>query len=249
MVATLAAAVQDETVGDVDGVDRDIRKIEASISNLTDLRIQGHIGDDEFLRRKRDLEFDLAAVRERRESVATIGNWIEPAELLISFHRRALEWYERGDDMIRQQIIGTLGSNLVLTERKLSGDAVKPFALGVKEPTISYWCGQEDDVRTSIEPLETKKTSFQLPPYLEYIRTQYRQNDPVLLKLIDQVRAVVSMAEEAGLVVAHPPLVVRGRAPKKDPRTRGIVPLLPRTKAPRRARPQAGDGSARSVHH
>lgn len=144
LAATLATAERGDAAGQAESVDQSITDLETRIANLTDLRIQGHIGDEEFVRRKRDLEFQLASARERRASVANAGNWIEPAELLISFHSRALDWFECGDDSIRQQIIGTLGSNLTLTKKKLSGDAVKPFSLRVEEPTISYWCPHEE---------------------------------------------------------------------------------------------------------
>lgn len=246
--AMLATAERGTETGNTEILDKSIADLETRISNLMDLRIQGHIGDPEFVRRKRDLEFELAAACERRTAAANSGNWIEPAELLISFNSKALDWFEHGNDQIRRQIIGTLGSNLTLTDKKVNGDAVKPFSLRVEEPTIPYWCGQEDDNRTPIEPPKPGEQISALPPYLEYIRTSFACRDPDLLALIDRVRAVTATVGAADDVSARLPSVDRGPAAKRDSGTRGIAPLPRQTKGSRRARPQVDGESSRTAH-
>ena len=183
------------------------------MTTLTDLRVRNLIDDKDYIARRRDLEIALAAVEDRRAALERGRNWIEPGQLVVSFNNRALSWFRFGSDNVKRLIAETVGSNYVLLDKKLSGEAVKPFMLRVEQPIALYRCGYVDD-----------------------IRTRFEHGDPELLKLIEKVREIKAMVETEGLREA--PLVpeahargssrglgVRDSAP--SPRQRKAPPLTP----------------------
>jgi hypothetical protein len=55
--------------------------------------------------------------------------WIEPSRDLFFFSHRARFWLLHGDNDVKQVILSTVGSNLLLRVKKLSIDAKKPFSI------------------------------------------------------------------------------------------------------------------------
>ncbi|WP_374652284.1 recombinase family protein [Dongia sp.] len=100
-----------------------------ALSNLTSLRVNEMIDEDEFSTERKRLVNERRQLEQRLESIKESGEWLEPARALLCFSSRALEWYRDGLDDTRRQIIQSVGSNLVLRNRKLSIEARKPFVI------------------------------------------------------------------------------------------------------------------------
>lgn len=143
------------------------------LTNLNDLRIRDLVTDGDFLVRKRDLEIELAATGERVTNIEKNESSFEPSMLLISFQKQAVNWFRRGTDNLRREIATAVGSNYVLKEEKLTGEAKSPFSLRVEEPRFSY-----------------------MSRYVYDIRTRFEQKDPELMDLLNRVERITSMAEE-----------------------------------------------------
>lgn len=177
--------------------ERDLRAIDAERGALLDLQLKGHIDESEFVERRRALDIERAAVSDRVAAASRPKEWIEPAELLISFNDRLASWFARGSDAVKRQIIRTVGSNPTLADRKLSAQATKPFMLRAEEPVFLYGCGQGDD-----------------------IRTRFEHRDPGLLKLVEEIRETIRLVE-ADAAMANPSrLPLAGSVPRGRPRKR-----------------------------
>jgi len=160
-------------------IDARIATLRSQQETLTDLRVRGLIDDADYLSRRRDIELERAATEERRVQAEQADNWFEPAELLISFRNRAVSWFRRGTEETKRLILVTIGSNYRLTDKRLSGEARKPFTLRVEQPLCLYWWRQGDDVRT-----------------------QFESSDPELLQIIANIKKLKAMVEEVGCAAA-----------------------------------------------
>lgn len=118
------------------------------LDTLTKLRLRDMLTDEEFAKQREELrreELRLAqseAMKQRQE------NRFEPARLFISFSNRAVSWFRFGDAQTKRLILETVGSNLLLIDKKLKIEAKKPFAHRPKSTKLSTMRGIVDDVRT-----------------------------------------------------------------------------------------------------
>src|SRR6266849_6960310 len=142
LIARLAeeSAIKRTNIGAIQTeIEARIATLRGQQETLTDLRVRGLIDDADYLSRRRDIELERAATEERRVQAERADNWFEPAELLISFRNRAASWFRRGTEEIKRLILVTIGSNYRLTDKRLSGEARKPFTLRVEQPVRLYW--------------------------------------------------------------------------------------------------------------
>jgi DNA invertase Pin-like site-specific DNA recombinase len=194
LTAIVAGHVTDSDREDTGNLEAEIRQIDEQIDRLRDLYAHGHLSEAELLAKCRPLDVERASFVARSTTLAKPEEWIEPAALLISFNDRAAAWFTRGGEAVKRQIARTVGSNLTVYDKKLRGEATKPFVLRAEEPLVLYGCTQPYD-----------------------IRTRFEHNDPELLKLIEEVRETIRLVaeDEAAGVLPHlsPPVVSvrRGR--------------------------------------
>ena len=154
-------------------IEAELQNISRQLAALTDLRVRALVPDAEYLARRRELEATKVAAHQRLEKLKHASDWFEPANLLLSFGKQAVDWFSRGTDQIKRDIVFTIGSNPVLKDRKLSVEAKKPFLLRVEQPQVSYLSWLADD-----------------------IRTRFELSDPELLEMIDRVRKIKAMVEK-----------------------------------------------------
>ncbi len=119
-------------------IDREIQSLGQQLSTLTDLRVRGLIQDEEYMARRRDIELATAAAEDRMKTIESGPEWFEPAQLLVSFSKQALDWFAHGTDDIKRSIVSAVGSNFTLADKQLRGEAKNPFSLRVEEPTVLY---------------------------------------------------------------------------------------------------------------
>lgn len=195
------------------------------IETLTDLRVRELIADDEFLSRRRELEMSIAASEQRLQSVQSAEDWFEPATLLLSFRKQALDWFAHGTDDIKRSILKTIGSNLILQDKKLRAEAKKPFRLQVAEDTIST-----------------------MSSFSHHVRTWFESRDPEFMEVIRQIRTIKAMVEEAAHREALPVSALCETRARRGSGARGTGPSPRRKKALRHSPLPFSHGSGRLSH-
>lgn len=120
---------------------RELQALRQQLSTATDLRVRNLIEDEEYLARRREIEMEVIASEERLKTIENSPDWFEPAQLLISFRNQAMSWFSAGADEVKRNIVFCIGSNFTLTDKKLYGEAKKPFTLRVEEPQFLYTQG------------------------------------------------------------------------------------------------------------
>ena len=119
-----------------------------SIENLTSLRIRDLIADDEFLAQRQTLEMEQMRIREQLATCDQAADTFEPFLALISFRRRAVEWFCNGTDEDKRLVFKTAGSNPFMKDKILSVEAKKPFRLADDLTMYPQLRAGRDDVRT-----------------------------------------------------------------------------------------------------
>ena len=79
------------------------------------------------------------------------SDWIEPSRKLFLFSNRAKFWFSHGTTDEKRIILATIGSNLLLKDKKLSIDAKKPFRILSERASGSPLCTVVPGVRTFFE--------------------------------------------------------------------------------------------------
>ena len=143
-IDTAANHRKDEQAKQLQALEDAYQQSTRSIANLTTLRIRDVIDDTEFIRQRQMLQDEQASIRDRMKLAREGNQWFEPARLLISFSNRAISWYLDGDEQRKRQIIRAVGSNLVLTDKKLNIEARKPFLSFSEKPSRSKLCVRKD---------------------------------------------------------------------------------------------------------
>jgi site-specific DNA recombinase len=110
-----------------------------SLENLTRLRCQELISDEEFLRQRTGFAKEQETLRERLRKLEA-SNWIEPSRRLFLFSNRAKFWLLHGTSDEKRVILSTIGLNLFLKGQKLIIDAKKPFRILSERPSSSLLC-------------------------------------------------------------------------------------------------------------
>ena len=133
-----------------EAVEKDLAVCQKSLDNLTRMRYQELIGDEEFVRQRTELAKEEERLNQRRRQLEASA-WLEPSRDLFFFSNRARYWLSHGDGDIKRIILSAVGSNLFLQDRKLSIDAKKPFRILHENDSRSLLCTVVTDVRTFFE--------------------------------------------------------------------------------------------------
>jgi site-specific DNA recombinase len=133
------------------GIKRSLEKALAtcrkSLDNLTQLRCQEFITDEEFVRQRTGFTKEEQTLKERLRHLET-SDWLEPSRKLFLFSNRAKFWLLHGTTDEKRIILSTIGSNLLLKDRKLIIDAKKPFSILAERTSSSLLCREVNGVRT-----------------------------------------------------------------------------------------------------
>jgi len=121
-----------------------------SMNNLTHLRCQELITDDEFSRQRATFAREQERLRERLKQLEA-SDWIEPSRKLFLFSNRAKFWLLHGTNEEKRVILSAIGSNLFLKDKKLIIDAKKPFRILGERASCSFLRAAVNGVRTFFE--------------------------------------------------------------------------------------------------
>ena len=97
------------------------------LQNLTKLRIRDLLTDEEFLRERTELERAQLGFTQKLDALAKGDARFEPSQRLVSFNNCLVDRFMNGNLQRKRIILATVGSNLVLENRKLNIDVRKPF--------------------------------------------------------------------------------------------------------------------------
>ena len=104
-----------------------VERIERQISNLTDMRLRDLLSDEEFEKKRANLQLSLAAAKEKLTDAAKSEFTFEPVKMMIILCSRAKDWFANADLPTRQNILKILCSNPQLIDKKAMLKATKPF--------------------------------------------------------------------------------------------------------------------------
>ena len=131
-------------------LEKAINTCRKSLDNLTRLRVQEMITDEEFMRQRTELTQEQEKLKQRLDRVDS-QSWFEPSRNLFLFNNRAKYWLVHGTPEQKRLIVATVGSNLLLKDKKLFIDVKKPFQILRKHDSSSLLCTVVNRVRTFFE--------------------------------------------------------------------------------------------------
>jgi len=103
-----------------------VRKINA----LLDLRLTNEVSSEEFKSHKEKLLQEKHKYDELiNDATNRVETWLDRAEKMLNFAETAKSRFELGNMNDKRKILGALGSNLSLLDRKLSVTLTKPLEL------------------------------------------------------------------------------------------------------------------------
>ena len=132
-------------------LDRAIAAVARARENLISLRLGDFIDDEEFRRRRQQLDEEEFRLTERQAQMKSESSWLEPCRTLFLFLNRALACFESGDPLLKRLIVQIIGSNPLLLNRKLSIQARSPFRVWERPLRIPVLCATVKDVRTLVQ--------------------------------------------------------------------------------------------------
>ena len=98
----------------------------AKIEGLTDMRAAGELTGEEYMSRKEKILAEKKQLDDQfKNNGERIDQWIETGDQMFIFIEKAREKFKNGTPEVKRAILSTLGSNLVIKDKKLSIDIEK----------------------------------------------------------------------------------------------------------------------------
>jgi site-specific DNA recombinase len=120
------------------------------LENLMKLRIRDLLSDEEYVKERQELERKQIGVTQKLDALARQAERFEPSGSVISFNNCLISRFQTGNLQRRRMILNTVGSNLVLKDKKLNIDVRKPFRRWTDSDNISDLRAFVRDVRTLV---------------------------------------------------------------------------------------------------
>jgi len=142
-----------------------VKKIDA----LIEMRMEGEITQEEFLKKKKELIKEKARLQELlNDSDKRVTDWLEKAEKVFNFAKEAKEKFKNGTLEEKRMILACLGSNLLLKDKKL--------IISIEKPLILMEKASEEVKRLTqrLEPLKSGKNELKFEEIYSKSRTLLR---------------------------------------------------------------------------
>ena len=118
------------------------------LENLTKLRIRDLLSDEEYVKERQELERKQLGFTQKLDALAKQEKRFEPSASVVSFNHCLISRFAKGHLQRKRMILQTVGSNLVLKDKKLNIDVRKPFRRWTDSGNISDLRAFVEDVRT-----------------------------------------------------------------------------------------------------
>jgi DNA invertase Pin-like site-specific DNA recombinase len=126
-----------------------LAKTDAKLGRLTDLRVSGLIGDEEFGPKRQELVTERLRLREQLGRVGeTQPQWFESSERAFLLANYAGQRFHNGTAAEKREILLAIGSNFSLRDGILRTQLQKPFEVIAEKKRYPAWWAQLDEVRT-----------------------------------------------------------------------------------------------------
>lgn len=100
------------------------------LDTLTQMRYRELINDEEYARERNRLKLEMAKIKEKLEDTEhRAESWLALSEKVFSYACHAREWFQKEDLQTKKLILESVGSNLVLKDKKLRLEFKKPFLI------------------------------------------------------------------------------------------------------------------------
>lgn len=137
-----------------------LQSVSIELSELTNLRLRNMLSDDEYLKKRQELQQEELRLTKQADQIVENANWFEPIEEVIFFIQQAVSWYTCGNQQTRRLILETVGSNLSLKDKILSIEARKPFRQLPSNRSIPHLRAFIDDVRSFVTESDQEAKSI-----------------------------------------------------------------------------------------
>lgn len=150
---------------------RQLSNAERSLKTLTDLRVRNLINDHEFVLKRAEI---LGEADRLRSEKATDGEqsekWLEFFKAVKTFNEYAPDLFEKGESIVKRNILALAGSNFSLIDKRLTIQAADFYNLFIRGPDFLLGWGQRDYVRTFSDE-KIRDEFFQRVGYLQSTMT------------------------------------------------------------------------------
>jgi site-specific DNA recombinase len=186
----------------------------AQLNELTGLRVRNLLTDEEFVSQRQELQQEQLRLRDKVAEFGIVRDPFEPFSELVSFSRRAAQWFSHGDSQSKRLILETVGSNLFLKDKLLNVEAKKPFASLAKTTTIPLLLGVDDDVRT-------KHTKYDMLRQIAHEVKQSLDNEEGE-RILANIRTLRERFEPDAMAKEDAERARRAKAASRGHRVRGV---------------------------
>lgn len=138
-------------------VETALHGVTTELSELTGLRLRNILIDEEFLKKRGELQHEQLRLTQQLSRLRAETNRFEPVEDVILFNSRAASWFSRGDEQSKRLIVETVGSNLTLRDKIVNIEAKKPFRSWPASTSNSRLCAVVTDVRTFLNKMDDEE--------------------------------------------------------------------------------------------
>jgi hypothetical protein len=131
-----------------EALEKALKEAEKNLENLTAMRIKDFITDEEYIVQRNKFLREQESLKLRLKKEVNSGGWLEPTRESFIFANRATFLFKDGNSQQKRLILDSIGSNLLLKDKKLNIELQKPFSIiGEGLKSRSGW-GLVHDVRT-----------------------------------------------------------------------------------------------------
>jgi hypothetical protein len=137
----------------IDSYQKSFKRCVAKIDNLLNMRLNEEISFDEYVIKKEELLKDKRKYEELiSDSSKRVETWLDRAETLFSFAETAKNRFENGSFETKRQILSSLGSNLLLEDKKLMISADINLAI------LKSLAPEVRELHARLEPIKTQSS-------------------------------------------------------------------------------------------
>lgn len=129
-------------------IERALADARSQLAELTTLRLRSLVDDAEFMRTRAQLQAEVVRLTQRLDQLAQPNGWIKPLTDAIPLSIQAAEWFRRADRGLKRAIVRAVGSNLTLSDQKLSIEAAKWLFWMLELWRCPIRLGLRDEVQT-----------------------------------------------------------------------------------------------------
>lgn len=150
-------------------------EISKKLDKLLELRLNDEISEEEYTTKKSSLLKEKERYQELlRDTDQRQQKWLELSERTFNFSRYARFWFVEGNLQQKREILATLGSNLILKDKKLSIEAPEPFLI------LKNGIASVPEAKKGLEP--------KILPVNKGLRELAHSLNPHWLPVVDSVR-------------------------------------------------------------